>query len=212
MDALLINFIQGSALGMAMALVPTPLLVLLINESITFGHREGLKIALVPSITDLFFIACSVIFVSRIHDMSIILFIISIAGALFMINMGLKSWRDSGAGDSAASGGPRSIRRGILINLLNPSPYVFWFTVGAPMLIMQWKSGPLAPVCCLAGFYLFLIGIRAALALCVSRFSSFLNSRGYLIASRILSVIIFLFALKILHQGISLILPGSASG
>ena len=75
--------------------------------------------------------------------------------------------RRAGARRGRRSARPRptppagSLRRGAVVNLLNPHPWVFWITVGAPIL---GDAGPAGAVAFLVPFYALLIGAKILLA------------------------------------------------
>ncbi len=44
--------LTGTVLGITAGISPGPLLMLVISQTIRFGHREGIKVSLTPLITD----------------------------------------------------------------------------------------------------------------------------------------------------------------
>ncbi len=51
-----------------------------------------------------------------------------------------------------------SVLKAALMNLLSPSPYIFWATVAGPILVTAWRESPLSGLAFLAGFYAALVG------------------------------------------------------
>ena len=54
-----------------------------------------------------------------------------------MLWLGVEALRDAPEPVEAAVGGATvagSVRRGALVNVLNPHPWIFWITVGVPIL------------------------------------------------------------------------------
>ena len=43
--------------------------------------------------------------------------------------------------------------KGVVTNLLSPHPWLFWLTVGAPILVMAWSDNPASALAFLGGFY-----------------------------------------------------------
>jgi threonine/homoserine/homoserine lactone efflux protein len=89
---------------------------------------------------------------------------LGLVGGLFVLWLGVETLRDVPEPVEAAVGGATvagSVRRGALVNVLNPHPWIFWITVGAPIL----GDGSTAQAALfLVAFYLMLIGSKVAVA------------------------------------------------
>ncbi|MBU1248362.1 MAG: LysE family translocator, partial [Proteobacteria bacterium] len=95
-----------------------------------------------------------------------------------------------------------SLGKGVLTNFLNPHPYLFWLTVGAPLLFSAHEAaGVLGPILFLAAFYVVLVGAKLGVALLTARSRSFLTSRVYVWLLRGLGLLLVLFAFRFLHEG-----------
>lgn len=98
-------------------------------------------------------------------------------------------------GESDKDASPnQSLKKGIIANLLNPSPYVFWFSVGAPAVIRAYGLNPIIPVFYVICLYGFLVGAKIGIALAVAKSRTILKSRIYQTTIRILGFIILGFA------------------
>ena len=108
--------------------------------------------------------------------------------------------------DLAAHAGPattpRSLQKGVAANLLNPHPYLFWLTVGAPILWHAWATSPVNAAGFLVAMYGCLIGSKMLVALLVGRGRTVLTSRAYVLLVRTLGIILFVFALLFLRDGL----------
>jgi threonine/homoserine/homoserine lactone efflux protein len=89
---------------------------------------------------------------------------LGLVGGLFVLWLGVEALRDIPEPVEAAVGGATvagSVRRGALVNVLNPHPWIFWLTVGVPIL----GDGSAAQAALfLVAFYLMLIGSKVAVA------------------------------------------------
>ena len=94
-------------------------------------------------------------------------------------------------GASAPSGG---IIKAVLTNLLNPHPYLFWVTVGGPLVAAAYDHSMLAALGFLAGFFVMLCGSKAGIALLVGRGRHLLTSSAYTWTLRVLGVVMWLFS------------------
>jgi threonine/homoserine/homoserine lactone efflux protein len=95
----------------------------------------------------------------------------------------------------------------VLVNLLNPHPWLFWMTVGAAMLARARTVSGWAVAGFLAMFYLLLVGSKMLLALGSARSRQFLSGRGYRRLLRAFGIILAGFALLLLREGLSRLSP-----
>ena len=65
----------------------------------------------------------------------------------------------------AESTDQQSVLKAVMMNIFNPSPYIFWTLVTGPILLKGWRETPVYGIEFLAGFYVTLIGSLAAIIL-----------------------------------------------
>lgn len=204
MENILLYLVSGATIGSTLALLPSPLLALMVNETIKYGEKEGIKVALVPSLTDIPIISAAAFIMLKIDNMNQVLGVISVCGFIFLTYLGVKSFMTHGIKTGIKEIKPQSIKKGIITNFLNPNPYIFWFTVGAPSIVKGWDISPFVAFAYLAGFFSCLIGIRVVMSIAVGRSGKFINSKGYFLISKILSIVLIIFGIKLLIQGVVL--------
>lgn len=164
---------QGLALGFAAGVAPGPLLALVIAESARGGWRRGVAASLAPPVTDALILPLALWAVGRLPAAGAR--VLALAGGLFLGYLAWDTLRAAGrAAPGAASAAPSpgaagGFARGLLTNLLNPHPWLFWFTVGAPLVLAALRSGGGAAALFLASFFLPLVGSKAAVAVLVDR-------------------------------------------
>ena len=197
--------ITGALLGLGAGLSPGPLLTLVISESLRRGTAAGLRVALAPLVSDLPIIALVLLGLGRVAQARMLPGILSLAGGAMVIWMGLGELRSAGAGAVVAEGRTEShpLRRGVLVNILSPYPYLFWLGVGGPMLFKAWGQSPVAPLAFLGTFYLLLVGSKVLLACAAGRLT-FLSSAAYRNILRALGLLLCLFGLSLLYEGLTL--------
>lgn len=66
-----------------------------------------------------------------------------------------------------------------MVNLLNPAPYLFWITVGGPLLISAYMADA-SPLVFIINFYALLIGSKILLASAAGESRGFLTGKTYL--------------------------------
>ena len=190
----------GAAFGLAAGLSPGPLLALVVTQTVRHGPREGLKVALAPLITDAPIVLGSVLVLSRIAS-DALLGVVALVGGLFVAYLAIESIRTTRLDTDGGAGEPRSWRQGALVNALSPHPYLFWITVGAPILVGAAAGGLAAPAAFLVGFYICLVGSKVVVAAAVGASRGALTGRAYPWIMRILGAILLVFAARLLREG-----------
>jgi threonine/homoserine/homoserine lactone efflux protein len=201
MTANLTYITAGFFLGLT-GLVPGPLLTLVISETLKHGTKEGIRVALSPLITDLPIILVTTLVMSRLADTNHILGFIAFGGSIFLIYLAIESFSFS-TSRSDANIQASVIKKGVIANLLNPSPYLFWFTIGAPTMIKAFGESIITASLFIILFYSVLIGSKIVIAMVTGRAKNFLSSRYYIYLIRVLGIFLILFALYFLKNGLS---------
>jgi len=182
--------VTGIILGLTAGLTPGPLMTLVIAQTLQYGFREGALIATAPLITDVPIILVSLFTLARLADFEPILGLVALVGSLYIFYLAYRTLRTSPVGVGTSEPAAKSLRKGAIINALNPHPYLFWATVGAPLILRAERSETLAPWLFVGSFYLFLIGSKVVIALIVGRFRAFLNDKPYIYIMRALAVLL----------------------
>ena len=195
----------GTVLGLSAGLSPGPLLTLLISETLQHNIQSGVRVALAPIITDLPIIILTLLVLSKLSGFHNILGIISLAGGLFILAMGYESMRTKGIELSAQESGPKSLTKGVLANALNPHPYLFWFSVGAPTMAKAMSLNISALLAFMISFYTFLVGSKILLAILIGKSKSFMSGRVYIYTMRFLGILMVLLAVVLFHDGLKLL-------
>jgi threonine/homoserine/homoserine lactone efflux protein len=195
----------GAVLGLSAGIAPGPLLTLLISETLQHGTKSGVKVALAPIITDLPIITLTLFVLSRLSNFHTILGIISLAGGFVLLSMGYESIRTRGIKLRIREAAPRSLTKGVLVNALNPHPYVFWFSVGAPIMTKAMSLNISALFVFIGSFYASLVGSKILLALVVGKSRSFLSGTVYLYTMRFLGFLLGVLAVALFYDGLKLL-------
>ena len=197
MDALLL----GLSLGLGAGLAPGPLLALVIRLALQDGVAAGVRVAFSPLVTDVPVIVVAVVLASSLPEAA--LGVLAVAGGGFVIWLGVDALRASPAPAGAALGaaGPRrDLLRGTLTNALSPHPWMFWITVGAPILAGQGAGGS---ALFLGAFYLVLIGSKVAVAGVVGAGRSRLvGGRGHVVLLRASAVLLIAAGVVLALEGL----------
>lgn len=202
--------VVGIILGLSAGLAPGPLLALVISETLQHDVKAGVKIAFAPVLTDVPIILLTLLVLSSLADFNRILGMISLAGGVFVLSMGYASIRIQGIDLAAPLSAPRSLLKGILANAFSPHPYLFWLSVGAPLMTQALGSSLLAATLFIVSFYASLVGAKILLAIAVGKAKFLIVGKPYIYAMRCLGLLLMALACILLHDG--LVLLGVMSG
>jgi threonine/homoserine/homoserine lactone efflux protein len=195
----------GVSLGIGAGVTPGPLLGLVIAETLRNGWRAGASVALAPLVGDLFVIACCLLLLA--HLPPVFFALLSFCGGLYVIFLGWETVQTvpMAAVPTAESTGNilQSLRKGLTVNLLNPHPYLFWLTVGGPLVMQNYTQSAFgAIVAFLSGFYGCLVGSKVLLALLVHSGRARLHSRGYRLTLQISGGLLLALGGMLVWEGI----------
>lgn len=197
--------ISGFILGLAAGISPGPLLALVFSETLRFGKKEGVKIAVAPLITDLPIILFVFFILSYLTKYSFIIGSIALFGAGYLVYLGVENLRVKSEEFGIKLEKKEALKRGIIANFLSPHPYLFWLSIGGPMVFKGLGISFIAAVLFILGFYILLVGSKIVIALIVEKSRSFIGSSYYLYIVRALGIALVFFALIFLRDGLRLI-------
>jgi threonine/homoserine/homoserine lactone efflux protein len=192
--------LTGIVFGLAGGLTPGPLTTLVISQTLRYDAREGIRVAVTPLLTDAPIVALTILLLSRIAAAPV-LAVIAVLGAAFLGYLAFESFRVGPLSVEAEAEPPRSLWKGFWANLLNPHPYVFWMTLGAPTVVKAARVDGLAPVLFVVCHYTGLVGSKMLLALLVERGRGLLG-RAYVLTIRLLGVALLVFGVLFLRDGL----------
>ena len=195
----------GIILGLSAGFAPGPILALVISETLTLDKWAGIKVALAPLITDLPIIVLTLFILSKLSGFHNVLGIISILGGCFILYLGSESIRTKGMTVRLNNDKPRSLQKGIIVNLLSPHPYLFWFSVGGPLTVKAMQHSMIAAASFIISFYVLLIGSKIIIAIAVGKSKSFLTDKTYIYTMRLLGTMLVLLALFLFRDGLRLL-------
>ena len=190
----------GIVFGLSAGLAPGPLLTFVITQTLKYNIKEGVKAALAPLVTDLPIIAASLLVLGRLSDFKRLLGVIAAIGAVYVFYLAYESFTAIPVNPDVDEIRARSLSKAILVNALNPHPYLFWITVGGPLVLkfnaISWAGTTIFIGC----FYCLLVGAKIALALVVGKSRVFLTGKGYVYVMRLLGVSLAVFALFLIRD------------
>jgi threonine/homoserine/homoserine lactone efflux protein len=195
----------GTLLGLASGFAPGPLLVLVVSETLRHDIRAGIKVAMAPLITDVPIIIISLLVLNRLAHFKTIVGGISILGGLFIFYLGYESIKTKGLEINLTPSISNSFKKGVITNALNPHPYIFYVTVGAPIIFKATKQNFALAFLFIGSFLIFLVGSKVILAMVVERSRAFLKGPVYIGLMRILGALLLFFSIMLFREGLRLL-------
>ena len=192
----------GLSLGLGAGLSPGPLLALVVRSTVQGGLGAGVRVACSPLVTDAPIITFAVLLASSLPDEA--LGVLGIVGGAFVVSLGIEALRDDPQPAEAAAGGggapQRDLLRGALTNVLSPHPWVFWITVGAPIL---GDNGVAGSALFLVAFFAVLIGSKVAVAVALhAGRDRLLQGSGYRLVLRASALLLLVTGALLVAEGI----------
>lgn len=203
-------YITAMIFGLSNGLSPGPALTLVISHTIQHNLKEGIKVASGPIVFGLVVVPITIFVSVKLNHYKNVIGWISIIGAIYIAYLGIKTIFSQKIKLNSVNVKPKSFWVGALANFSSPYAYLFWFTVGAPLIIRTEGSNIIAAICFVGIYYIFLIGSKIGVALIVEKFRFFID-KGYKYVMQILGIILLLFAYLTLKDGISFLLYNIAS-
>lgn len=196
--------ILGLGLGAAAGVSPGPLLTLVVSSTIERGLTSGLRIAAAPILSDAPVILISLLTLGRLP--AAFLRSITVVGGIYVAYLGLRTLLDgrrpvAGAEDQDVSAGT-DYRRGVLVNLLNPHPWIGWATVMGPLVLEGWRRAPWEAVGFVVSFYMAIIGSKMLIAWLVSRGRNRLEGPWYSAVLVACGLLLVVLGLLLVRQGL----------
>lgn len=196
----------GLVLGASAGFAPGPLTALVISETLQYDVKAGIRVAFSPLVTDFPIILFTFLILSKLSSSGGVLGTISLVGGLVLLHMGYGSLKtDANALKITSKPVNTSLQKGIVLNLTNPHPYLFWISVGAPTFLKALDFHYLSAMGFMLSFYFFLVGAKIVMAVLVGKSRHFISGRGYVWAMRILGLFLFVFAGFLFQDGIRLL-------
>jgi len=186
--------ITGLLLGLTAGISPGPLQTLLIAETLQHNKRAGMLVAIAPLLTDLPIILIAVFIIQKLTGMNIVMGCIALSGAFYLLFLAYGSFTFHLEHTVTNQKSVTSLRKGVVANFLNPHPYLFWMTVGAPTIISALEINIITSVLFILGFYCALIGSLLITAFIVSHTKTFLKQKIYKYIIRILGIVLVILA------------------
>lgn len=194
----------GAGIGFVAGVSPGPVLTLVVAETLRGGWRRGAAVAAGPLLADGPIIALALLVLAQL-PLELVR-AVSLIGGAFLLCLAVatclnaRQARPLGRERLSARGG---LLQGLLARMLSPNPYLFWFLVGAPLVLQGSQEHWLAAPSFLFGYYSTIVGSNVALALALHRWVGLFAERVYRSVLLIGSAILGAYGLGLLGRGVA---------
>jgi len=153
--------IKGLSLGLYAGVLPGPTQAFILSKTIVNGWRRSLPLALVPLVSDLPIALLFCLLFSTLPRNLIT--IIQIIGGVYLVILGNQTWKMSNSQEKKNDDIERQTGfwQTVGVNLGNPNVYVFWGTIGAPIVLTGWTEKPISGLAFILGMYSVLVLVTA---------------------------------------------------
>ncbi len=181
---------------------PGPVLTLVVAETFRGGWSRGAAVATGPLLGDGPIILAGVLFVGQLPPA--IVRGLSVVGGAFLIYLAattLINSRRARLPAGAAVEPKRGLMQGWLARVLTPNAYLFWFLVGAPVLVQAWQRNWLDGPAFLAGYYSTIVGSNVVLAIALQRWIRYASDRMYQAVLMVASILLAGYGVALVGRG-----------
>lgn len=173
------SLLIGAGMAFAAAWQPGPLQAFLLSRIAAGGWRRTLPAALAPLISDGPILA--VVFLVLRTVPAGMEAALQATGAVVLIYFGFASyreWRRAARGQVPQAGSaPRTLGQAVLVNFVNPGPWLGWSLILGPLVIEAWHRNTGDAIALVAAFYVTLT-VNLALFILLLGATGFLGARG----------------------------------
>ncbi|MFQ6405129.1 LysE family translocator [Methylophilus sp. 'Pure River'] len=201
-------FFSALSFGLAAGLKPGPLGVIVIQQTLAKGLLSGFRASLAPLITDGPIIIAALCLLSNFKSIHLFVALLSLVGGVYLIWLARKILAIKEILLAGKLSTESSILQAVKVNLLNPSPYLFWFTVGGAYIL---RGSALESTVFVSTAILTLIASKFAMALLAAFFRPVLESRGYLLVMKALGLSMVFFGMASICQAYVLLQTSGSS-
>jgi threonine/homoserine/homoserine lactone efflux protein len=149
----------GTTFAFAAAVQPGPFLAYIISETMKNGWRSTLPASFAPIISDIPIALSVLLLLSTVPDSFVL--ILRFGGGLFLLFLAYKAFKSWQQFDNkslvAVDPSHKTFFKAVLVNLLNPGPYLGWSLIMGPLFLEGWAETPGHGITLVIGFYVTMV-------------------------------------------------------
>jgi len=156
---MLVYLIFGFTYALAAAIQPGPFQAFIISKTLENGWKKTLPAAFAPVLSDGPIIVLVLFILSQIPP-ELIRFL-QIAGGLLLLYLAYNSFKSflnfEKLNKQRENKSDSTLLKAVLVNLLNPAPYIGWSLIMGPMFIKGYQENAANGIALIAGFYVTIV-------------------------------------------------------
>jgi threonine/homoserine/homoserine lactone efflux protein len=153
------QILLGGGFAFAAAVQPGPLQAYLIAQTLTNGLRRAIPAVFAPLLSDIPIATLALLVVTQVPLG--LLMALQILGGSFLLYLAYGAYRSFRDYQHVLAKPSMSVRqtviKAVMVNLLNPNPYLGWTLIMGPLLAGAWRQAPWHAVVLLGAFYTTMI-------------------------------------------------------
>lgn len=160
----------GAGFAFAAAVQPGPLQAFYLNRVAAVGWRRTLPSALAPAISDGPIAGVVVVVLGQVGaGLETALRLTGAVVLLVFAATSVRAWRlwNGEEVQGAAGSAPATLLQAVMVNLVNPGPWLGWSLVLGPVFLSAWRGRPAEAVALVVAFYLTMVSTLAAFVVLV---------------------------------------------
>ena len=193
--------IFGITYAFAASIQPGPLQTFLISQTLKNGWKRTLPAALAPVLSDIPIIIIVLLILTSIP--SGFLNFLQIGGGILLLYLAYSSFKSFLMFEELDTGklkNDNTLFKAVLVNILNPNPYLGWSLIMGPLLIKGYNQAAINGITLVGGFYFTLVLCQAGIIVLFGLARN-LGSKVTRITLGIASVALAVFGIYLLLQG-----------
>lgn len=211
MTKLIAIFTTSLFVGFSGALMPGPLLTVVISGSARRGFWEGPALVLGHAVAEFLIVAALAAGLSRLLKRSLVAGLIGLLGGAFLLWMGLDIARSAWWGTVSlerATGAEAGLQlgpiiTGIVVSISNPYWVLWWATVGASYVALSLGRGPLGLGSFYLGHILSDLSWYSLVALLIARGKTLLSQSVYRLILLVCGLFLIALSIYFVYSGIN---------
>ena len=196
---------QGIVWGFVAGILPGPLIAFFVSQSIATGWRRTLPVVLAPVISDIPIIALVFLLLTQLSDNETFIIAVDLIGGLFILYLAYDLFKSSQQSvelaDIPTDAVNQNLIKAVMINFLNPNPYIFWGVIAGPVVIEGWSKSPLYGLSYVGGFYGVMLSLFVGWIVFAGQARN-LSPKAIQRLNQILAVLLLLFGCWQLWDGV----------
>jgi threonine/homoserine/homoserine lactone efflux protein len=213
MTKLIALFTTSLVVGFSGALMPGPLLTVVISGSARRGFWEGPSLVLGHAVAEALIVVALAAGLSRLLKRNLVAGLIGLLGGAFLLWMGFDIARSAWWGTVSleqATGAEAGLQlgpviTGIVVSISNPYWVLWWATVGASYVALSLERGPLGLGAVYSGHILSDLSWYSLVAFLIARGKTLLNQSVYRLILLVCGLFLIALSIYFIYSGINLL-------